>query len=121
MNKPRMYPRMHVNVPVLCELTDGELFAGVIVNVGLGGCRVECDRALDSGAHVAMSTRLPGSPRLSHAEGVIRWSEHGAFGAMVGLLDASESALIEELATAEMRRASEAQPTIEAAASGESA
>jgi hypothetical protein len=105
MNTPRMYPRMQVNVPVLCELADGELFAGMLVNVGLGGCKVECDRAPSSGVHVEMSTRLPGSSRSSQAAGVVRWSKDGAFGVSIGLLDASESALIAELATNPVRSA----------------
>jgi len=105
MNPPRMYPRMLVNVPVLCELADGELFAGMLVNVGLGGCRVESDRAPNSGAHLELSTRLPGSSHLSQAAGVVRWSKDGTFGVRIGLLDASDSALIAELATKPMRTA----------------
>ena len=31
MNKQRLYPRMHVRVPVLCELANGEVFGGMIV------------------------------------------------------------------------------------------
>ena len=105
MNKQRLYPRMHVRVPVLCELANGEVFGGMIVNVGLGGCRVDCDRELSSGAHLEMSAQLPGSSRLSRAEGVVRWSKDGAFGAMVGLLDASESGVVAKLAAEPMRAA----------------
>jgi hypothetical protein len=93
---------MNVHAPVLCELAGGELFAGMIVNVGLGGCKVECDRALDSGAQVEMSTRLPGSSRPSQAVGVVRWSQDGTFGARVSLLDANESAVVAKLATEPM-------------------
>ena len=105
MKTPRRYPRMNVNVPVLCELADGERFAGMIVNVGFGGCRVECDRPLNSGTSLEMSTRLPGSSQPSQAAGVVRWSNDGAFGAMVSLVDASELAVVAKVAAEPMRTA----------------
>ena len=105
MHRQRMYPRIEVKVPVLCELSDGRQFAGMIVDVAIGGCRIECDRAPSFGAELAMQARLPGSPELSRGMGVVRWSNDGAFGASVGLLDTAETARIAELANDRARSA----------------
>ena len=92
-----MYPRTQVNVPVLCELSNGEQFEGVIRDVGIGGCRVACDRPPRKGARLALKASLPDSLGVSRAAGVVRWSNGAAFGAKVGLLDMSDSGRIAEL------------------------
>ena len=97
MDQPRRYPRTRVNVPVVCEFADGEQSEGLMVDVGVGGYRVECDRAPDPGARVALETRLAGSTRGSPITGVVRWSNAVAFGAEIGLRDATDPKRIAEL------------------------
>jgi len=97
MGRPRMYPRTQVNVPVVCELASGDQFEGVMVDVGIGGCRVECERPPSPGARLALMTRLPGSTGVARAAGIVQWSSGAAFGARVGLLDASDSTRVAEL------------------------
>ncbi len=94
MQEKRQHRRVRIKVPVLCEPTEGEPFAGLIVDVGLGGCCIECSEVPVSGTQMAIATRLPGSPELSHTAAVVRWATPGVFGVELGALEEREIRVI---------------------------
>jgi len=97
MQEKRQHRRVQIRIPVLCEPSDGEPFAGLIVDVGLGGCCIECSQVPVSGTQMAIAARLPGSPELSHAEAIVRWVTPGVFGVELGTLDEREVRVITDL------------------------
>ena len=98
MEDKRQHRRVRIRVPVLCEPAEGEPFAGLIVDVGLGGCCIECSEVPVSGTQMAIAARLPGSPELSHAVAVVRWVTPGVFGVELGVLQELEIRVITDLA-----------------------
>jgi len=98
MDEKRQHRRVQIRVPVLCEPDEGETFAGLIVDVGLGGCCIECSEVPVSGTRMAIAARLPGSPELSHTPAVVRWATPGVFGVELGELEERQIRVIAGLA-----------------------
>jgi len=98
MQERRQSLRVRVRIPVLCEPTDGELFAGMMVNAGLDGCCIECANAPPRGTELAITARLPGAAELSRAVAVVRWASARAFGVQLDSLGAREMTFIAALA-----------------------
>jgi hypothetical protein len=98
MQERRRSLRVRVRIPVLCEPTGGELFAGMMVTAGLDGCCIECSNAPPRGTQLAITARLPGAPQLSRSVAVVRWAATRAFGVQLASLGAREMSFIAELA-----------------------
>jgi len=98
MQDRRRSLRLRLRIPVLCEPTEGESFAGMMVNAGLDGCCIECANAPPRGTELAITARLPGAPELSRAVAVVQWTSARAFGVQLASLGAREMSFIAELA-----------------------
>lgn len=90
MQDKRRHPRAPVNLPISCELSNQQTFAGTLVDVSMGGAFVSAERALAFGDQVTLVGDLPGAPR-SRLPSIVRWSKPGGFGVQFGLLGARET------------------------------
>jgi hypothetical protein len=67
-----------------------EVLDGAMLNLSLGGTRVELDRRLTIGTKVRLSFRLPGNQALIDVDGEVRWSSDVETGFQFGSLRARE-------------------------------
>ncbi|MBN2194865.1 MAG: PilZ domain-containing protein [Polyangiaceae bacterium] len=95
--------RIPTVLAVLCAPSGGEPFGGLMVEVGLGGSRIESTRALDIGSSISLSVRLPGSPDLSQLPAIVRWRKPGLFGVQFGDLLARDARAIASMMAESLR------------------
>ena len=68
-----------VSLAVELSLTSASrFFAGLSGNLSEGGVFVSTYHSLEQGSLVALDFALPGSPRIVHAEGEVKWHRDGS-------------------------------------------
>lgn len=90
MHEKRRHERVAVRVPITCEAKGGVPFAGVVVDVSVGGLYVEAAFVPAFGVELSLVGDFPGAPGLK-LPAVVRWVKPGGFGAQFGLLGARET------------------------------
>lgn len=97
---PGREKRSHQRVPIDCEVTchpaNGEPFTGRAKDICLGGMFIECDRKVEYGANLTITTVLPTAKAFLELPGVVRWHHPGGFGVQFGLLGARETHALTE-------------------------
>ncbi len=104
MREKRQHIRIPVSHPVLCEPLNGQPFAAVLVDLGLGGAKLESAYVPRFGVEISICLRLPGATRQSRLPATVRWTSARAFGVQFGLLGAHDTKGIVELMAESLHR-----------------
>ena len=90
MQEKRRHLRVEVKVPITCEVKGGAPFAGVVVDISVGGLYVEAKVVPAFGTEISVVGDFPGALGL-RLPAVVRWAKPGGFGAQFGLLGARDT------------------------------
>jgi hypothetical protein len=93
VQEKRRHERVPVRIPIRCEVSGGETFDAVVVDLSVGGFYVESTIAPPFGSNVTLTGDFPGSPGVK-LPAVVRWGKPGGFGVQFGLLGARETHLL---------------------------
>ncbi len=99
----RAHLRVSARLEIEYELPGVAPRPACVIDIGLGGSRLQTMDPPPVGAPVAVLARLPGARHLSRLAATVRWSRGDHFGVAFGVLPARDTLLIVDLMRASLR------------------
>jgi hypothetical protein len=85
VHEQRRHPRVAINVPIVCELSNGTRLSATAADLSMGGLFVQAESAPAFGVELTIVGDFPGAPGL-RLPSIVRWARPGGFGVQFGLL-----------------------------------
>jgi len=99
----RQHLRVTAELAVEYELPGGAPRPARLVDIGLGGSRLQTLDPPPAGAPITVVARLPGARHPSRLAASVRWTRGEHFGVAFGVLPAHDTLLIVDLMRANLR------------------